>query len=54
MYPRIKALRTHNEEGQLYIVKQPKRATWLHPNMGRHPLYVALCARRKGDGFARL
>jgi len=44
MYPRIKALRTHNEEGQLYIVKQHKTGYLAPSQHGTSPaVRRALC-----------
>src|SRR2546421_3166702 len=51
MYPWIKAVKTH-DKGNAALEHRTKLALGLHPNRGRHPLDVALCARRKGDGFA--
>ena len=54
MYPWSKAVRTQETMGNAAWENIPKRAGWLHANLGRHPLDIALWARREGDGFASL
>ena len=47
-------MRTQDTKGNVAWENIPKRATWLHANLGRHPLDIALWARREGEGFASL
>jgi hypothetical protein len=52
MYPWIQAVRTQDTKSNAAWENIPKWASWLHPAFGRHPLNVALGARREGDGCA--
>jgi hypothetical protein len=52
IYPWIKAVSTHEKKGNSALGNITNLATWLHPNLGRHPLDVTLWARREGDSFA--
>jgi hypothetical protein len=52
IYRWIKAVRTQDTKGNAAWENIPKRVSWLHANLGRHPLDIALWARREGDGCA--